>query len=403
MLKMVDGTGIIGVDMVCPLGGAVSPPQPPNYDKVEMEGVGSLVLANSLKAPLERLELIGNSVQGENPAPDNPQEIKSTGKWNKEKQKYEIDVKVTGKNLFDQSKLISGFINMTTGAFEESANTSFANSLILDKPILLKSGQTLVTSVDNKYAQNFLRYRTYRKDGTFLINNEPISFSYKATEDLYVIALFYNGMSEEDKKSLQIEISDEPTTYEPYTEQSVQIALNEPLRGIGDYKDTITKDGVVRKIAPYEVNLNDLRDGGYEKTNTVMFSVKVQNKTVGYASSKPSILCNILPDCALQMSNVYNNDKECIAVGNMYVLFRVNKSRLKDTSSFEATKQSFIELMEGKKMLVEYALETSVTELLPESVQAQLSALHSYNGTTHITVDSGEVPCGIKLTYRKEK
>lgn len=80
---MVDGTGIIGVDMVCPLGGAVSPPQPPNYDKVEMEGVGSLTLPNSLKAPLERLELIGNSVQGENPAPDNPQEIKSAGRKSK--------------------------------------------------------------------------------------------------------------------------------------------------------------------------------------------------------------------------------------------------------------------------------------------------------------------------------
>lgn len=507
MFKMVDGTGIIGVDMVCPLGGAVSPPQPPNFDKVEVEGVGSLMLPNSLKAPLERVELLGNSVQGENPTPDNLQEIKSAGRKSKNlfnkntaKQGYEfpsagsdvealkegwfvsdfmpvkaitycisgketgngcklynkdkvfvknmqapfgnikfdegiayfringeikdldkiqveegtvatdyepygyfLDLKVTGKNLFDQSKLISGFINMTTGAFEESANTLFANSLILDKPILLKSGQTLVTSVDNKYAQNFLRYRTYRKDGTFLINNEPISFPYKATEDLYVIALFYNGMSEEDKKSLQIEISDEPTTYEPYTEQSVQIALNEPLRGIGDYKDTITKDGVVRKIAPYEVNLNDLRDGGYEKTNTVMFSVKVQNKTVGYASSKPSILCNILPDCALQMSNIYNNDKECIAVGGGIVLFRVNKSRLKDISSFEATKQSFIELMADKKMIVEYALETPVTEPLPESVQAQLQALHTENGITHVSVDSGEVPCGIKLTYRKEK
>lgn len=75
MLKMVDGTGIIGVDMVCPLGGAVSPPQPPNFDKVEVEGVGSLMLPNSLKVPLERVELIGNSVQGENPAPENPQEI----------------------------------------------------------------------------------------------------------------------------------------------------------------------------------------------------------------------------------------------------------------------------------------------------------------------------------------
>lgn len=193
----------------------------------------------------------------------------------------------------------------------------------------------------------------------------------------------------------------EPTSYEPYTEQTVQIVLNEPLRGIGEYKDVLTKDGVVRKIyPPYEINLNDLRDGGYSRTNTVMFSVKVQNKTVGYASLKPSILCDILPDCALQMSNVYNNDKECIAVGGGIVLFRVNKSRLKDISSFEAIKQSFIELMEGKKMLVEYALETPVTEPLPESVQQQLQALHSENGVTHINIDSGEVEAGINIEYK---
>lgn len=61
MLKMVDGTGIIGVDMICPLG--VSTPQPPNYDRVELEGTGMLVLPNSLDAPLERLELGGKTGQ----------------------------------------------------------------------------------------------------------------------------------------------------------------------------------------------------------------------------------------------------------------------------------------------------------------------------------------------------
>lgn len=61
MLKMVDGTGIIGVDMICPLG--VSTPQPPNYDKVELEGTGMLVLPNSLDAPLEGLELGGKTEQ----------------------------------------------------------------------------------------------------------------------------------------------------------------------------------------------------------------------------------------------------------------------------------------------------------------------------------------------------
>lgn len=61
MLKMVDGSGIIGVDMICPLG--VSTPQPPNYDRVELEGVGVLVLPNSLDAQLERLELGGKTAQ----------------------------------------------------------------------------------------------------------------------------------------------------------------------------------------------------------------------------------------------------------------------------------------------------------------------------------------------------
>lgn len=61
MLKMVDRTGIIGVDMICPLG--VSTPQPPNYDRVELEGTGMLVLPNSLDAPLERLELGGKTEQ----------------------------------------------------------------------------------------------------------------------------------------------------------------------------------------------------------------------------------------------------------------------------------------------------------------------------------------------------
>ena len=489
MLKMVDGTGIIGVDMVCPLGGAVSPPQPPNYDNIEMEGVGSLMLPNSLKAPLERLELIGNSAQGENPAPDNPQEIESAGRKSKnllnlqkqpdvketylgwkvsdgrnvvlsvkdkgnnaditgcylglsrtggssdgvvwvvnngsvaakevvsknqyvsvfpsnettvrkllerfdvqveygnnatdyEPYGYFLDVKVTGKNLFDQSKLISGFINMTTGAFEESANTSFANSLILDKPILLKSGQTLVTSVDNKYVQNFLRYRTYRKDGTFLINNEPLSFSYKATEDLYVIALFYNGMSEEDKKSLQIEISDKPTSYEPYTEQFVQIALNEPLRGIGEYNDTITKDGVVRKILEAPI-AEYLQNAIYGNPGEKYISSSVPKCYINYDKNK----------CMSNIGFASNaENKKYIPLPRLESFL----IKVSDDDTVETIKEKM------KDVIVTYTIKEPVTEPLPESVQAQLQAMHSYNGTTHITVDSGEVPCGIKLTYRKE-
>ena len=508
--------------MVCPLGGTVSPPQPPNYDKVEVEGVGSLMLPNSLKAPLERVELIGNSVQGENPAPDNPQEIKSAGRKSKnlfniadlrvgqvqkdgtinEKQiyyrtvildvpedaKYRItfkintdynmlyftdayingvysnpyvkvyggnsgslislkngknilsfkatkddaiidfpkyhnimiaaesetldyepyghflEMKITGKNLFDEEKAkdANNWTNSTIlPSYKEiSIYVGKGNSVNISYLENLETGLGFYANIAHS-ENDYTMYWLYHSDSAINITKNK---NFISRNDYIILRVDGGSVPKffEYIKTLQIEIGSRQTPYEPYTEQTMQITLDEPLRGVGEYKDVLTKDGVVRKIAPYEVDLNDLRDGGYSKTNTVMFSVKVQNKTVGYASSKPSILCNILPDCALQMSNIYNNDKECIAVGGGIVLFRVNKSRLKDISSFEAIKQSFIELMEGKKMLVEYALETSVTEPLPESVQQQLQALHSENGVTHIFVDSGEVEAGIKLTYRKE-
>ena len=415
MLKMVDGTGIIGVDMVCPLGGTVSPPQPPNFDKVEVEGGGSLMLPNSLKAPLERVELLGNSTQGENPAPDNPQEIKSAGRFDEASGKYLFDVKVTGENLLSNNPndwQIGKGISWSTYPNDAIIIYSVINSAV--NVINLKSSNAY--SFVNNSGEIVIKRMIERDSSGKGIKNHDIrsnKYTFVTNQNTTNIILRVEKIDGTELLSTDIEFIkimlvegevNELTPYEPYTEQFVQIALDEPLRGIGEYKDMLTKDGVVRKIyPPYEINLNDLRDGGYSRTNTVMFSVKVQNKTVGYASLKPSILCNILPDCGLQTGNIYNDDKECIAVGGGIVLFRVNKSRLKDISSFEAIKQSFIELMEGKKMLVAYALETSVTEPLPESVQAQLSSLHSENGTTHVFVDSGEVEAGIKLTYRKEK
>ena len=368
-----------------------------------VSGNKRVILSNCIRNFFRKFELIGNSVQGENPAPDNPQEIKSAGKWNEEKQKYEIDVKVTGKNLFDSRYASNPFNWVDSGDGFKTLN----------KPLITNGEEYTISSIKllpKGLGFNFLISESFErlsvKHYYFYHNgNSPAikdRVTVRGSDNLYLkMTGDFDSFASNLLNILQFEKGGNKTPYEPYTEQSMQIVLNEPLRGIGEYKDVLTKDGVVRKIyPPYEINLNDLRDGGYSRTNTVMFSVKVQNKTVGYASLKPSILCNILPDCGLQTGNIYNDDKECIAVGGGIVLFRVNKSRLKDISSFEAIKQSFIELIEGKKMLVEYALETSVTEPLPESVQAQLSSLHSENGTTHVFVDSGEVETGINIEYK---
>lgn len=376
MLKMVDGTGIIGVDMVCPLGGTVSPPQPPNYDKVEVEGVGSLMLPNSLKAPLERLELLGNSVQGENPAPDNPQEIKSAGKWNEGTQKYEIVVKVTGRNILSD-------VGDTYNVFV---------------PCLIKAGTTvtLITNGVESDGGNILFATDSGEDYWYAIDKGVTKVARSINKN---VIGFKNLLSKKDGLKYCLVIGD-TDKYEPYTEQSMQIALNEPLRGIGEYKDVLTKDGVVRRIKEVVITADTpitcmLGQYGAPETNTVICRYHDTSlKKTG------AILCG-------ELNNVDNwaKEEESVSMTEQGIDFRLSRERLGlgSNTTPEENKAAVIKYLENHPLHCIAELNEPITEPLPESVQQQLQALHSENGTTHVFVDSGEVPCGIKLTYRKEK
>lgn len=513
MLKMVDGTGIIGVDMVCPLGGAVSPPQPPNFDKVEMEGVGSLMLPNSLKAPLERLELIGNSTQGENPAPDNPQEIKNAGRKSKnlfniadlrvgqvqkdgtineksthsrtaildvpEDGKYRIafnsnddytmlyfaemytngvysqpyvrvhagnsnslislkkgknilsfstynnntqvdfpkdhnimiaaesetlgyepygyllDVKVTGKNLFNAEKAKDAN-NWTSSAIlpsykEFSIYVGKGNSVNISYLENLETGLGFYANIAHS-KNDYTMYWLYHSDSEINITKNK---NFIAMNDYIVLRVDAGSVPKffEYIKTLQIEIGSKQTPYEPYTEQSMQIALDEPLRGIGEYKDVLTKDGVVRKIK--RVVLDGSEDERWVINNE-------REHVIHFVSTQFSDATKInehqrsMMDKLKWSSGVWGRDE--IGQDMFARILRINMPK-----TLAPDLQTFKTWLSQNPLIVDYVLAEPVTEPLPESVQAQLQALHCENGTTHVFVDSGEVPCGIKLTYRKEK
>lgn len=382
MLKMVDGTGIIGVDMVCPLGGAVSPPQPPNFDKVEVEGVGSLMLSNSLKAPLERFELIGNSTQGENPAPDNPQEIKSAGKWNEGTQKYEIDVKVTGRNILSDVK---GVYNIFV-------------------PCLIKAGTTvtLITNGVESDGGNILFTTDSGEDYWYAINKGVTKVARSINKN---VIGFKNRLQKKDGLKYCLVIGD-TDNYEPYTGQSVQIALDEPLRGIRritdgkNVQEALNSSGITRRFKRVEITKDTpivctLGQYGASETNTVICRYRDTSlKKTG------AILCGELKNI-----NNWAKEEESVAMTEQGIDFRLSRERLglgSDTTP-EENKVAVIKYLENHPLHCIAELNEPITEPLPESVQQQLQALHSENGTTHVFVDSGEVPCGIKLTYRKEK
>ena len=502
MLKMVDGTGIIGVDMVCPLGATVSPPQPPNYDNIEMEGVGSLVLPNSLKAPIERVELIGTSVQGENPAPDNPQEIKSAGRKSKnlfniadlrvgqvqkdgtinekstycrtaildvpqdgkyritfaenndynmlyfaemytngvysqpyvrvyagnsnslialkkgenilsfntyndnmqidfttdhnimiaaesetldyEPYGYLLDVKVTGKNLFDREKardITNWIVRDGDGYAKFPIRVGKGNKVTfsyMEKPTAGKGFYLGITQSEMSPISAWL----YHNVEISLSNNK---FTVVATEDYIYLACTKIGIQKfaDTIQTLQVEIGSEQTPYKPYTEQTVQIALDEPLRGIVDYKDTITKDGVVRKILEAPI-AEYLQNAIYGNPGEKYISSSVPKCYINYDKNK----------CMSNIGFASNaENKKYIPIPKLESFL----IKVSDDDTVETIKEKM------KDVIVTYTINEPTTEPLPESVQAQFAALHSENGTTHVFVESGEVPCGIKLTYRKEK
>ena len=226
MLKMVDGTGIIGVDMICPLG--ISTPQPPNYDRVELEGTGVLVLPNSLDAPLERLELGGKTEQ----------------------------VQTSGKNLFDFSNLESGRINISTGALEEHNHTrrladyidiTDITSFSFYLPGYNKANGAVYVNI--YYYDKDKNYLSYKPCGDKIEKHENIT---PVENAVYIkVSLEQNTIDNpQNIFKVQLEKGAKSTAYEPYTggKPSPSQEYQQEIKNVGKWNEKTQKYEVDVKV-----------------------------------------------------------------------------------------------------------------------------------------------------------
>lgn len=455
MLKMVDGTGIIGVDMICPLG--VSTPQPPNYDRVELEGAGMLVLPNSLDAPLEGLELGGKTEQ----------------------------VQTTGVNLFDEKLLLDfdseNYDKTQSGSGFYYYKFPVSGTVTVSTKIANKNGEYLTVGI-----------KPDGSDKTWLSHGSAAISKYKTlTPEDGNIYLGVNNNLERVKSMIQntggIIINEGSTAkpYEPYTggkpspsqeyQQEILNAgrLNEDT---GKYEVEVTinssnlfkvtehttgyyvdKDGKVQinKTLGYSwaADVNNLQKQSVTLHVTTMINIKYRlyctdlQNTILYKYTDSSTNANDnshtfnMPDGAkkIYVSVIEINSVEqaeiTLNLGNVTLPYEPYKEQtLTLTSDRPITKwDKLVEQggqygwLYGGKIIDSYNSEPIDTEYmsstgqlsigatvlyrlkepeftpLSQEEQTQLRNLHSYNGTTHVFVDSGEIPCGIKLTYRKEK
>lgn len=512
MLKMVDGTGIIGVDMVCPLGGTVSPPQPPNYDRVELEGTGMLVLPNSLDAPLERLELGGKTEQAQttgaqlfdiakcplehngisfkipkssgdvvlmdgyvfeenaqytisaqkttsknensavfkfeyvdgsrneikvkdiakksltsmsgktvkrflvvnpfgavdevfnfqfekgvtatpyepytggkpSPSPEYPQEIKNSGKWNEETQKYEVDVKVTGKNLLNLQK-------------EPDVKGTYQGWKV-------GNGESLTLGVKDKGNNADIKgcYIGFSDQGSeskgvvWVVDNGVIKMNPLNQRKAYVSIFPANETTVKkltERFDIQCELGNVATPYQPYREQTLTLTSDRPIT---KWDRLVEQGGEIGWL--YKSKVYDGFDG---KNNRIELGNKVGNVQHFslYFASAPDSVGNANSYCDKYIGVNVSWTKEKFGIfcdWNNGVKF------------FSAPNEKVTNLEEFKAWLIEnplgLAYETLEPEFvpLPQSEQNAIRALKTYYPTTVITVDGGEVDPDIKATYRKE-
>lgn len=512
MLKMVDGTGIIGVDMICPLG--VSTPQPPNYDRVELEGTGVLVLPNSLDAPLERLELGGKTTQmstrgvnlwskeskitftatkqvvfdtpipagdyvvsanvtsndkdgtvclmlfyytdsgskganltrtgrssakitftsnvkhvvlyaGSNangsandtatfadiqlekgstatayepytggkpsPSPEYPQEIKNSGKWNEEKQKYEVDVQVCNsgylqKGSYDNKIRAFPLEKGKTYRIYVNINSAVVNTGILDEETTFNHASTLyvycnkpeypinntgIISGKCKIPNNLSRGYTFTVtvDGLFLY--QGVNTVSHNTDDAYIA---YDFIKTVDMTS-------------PYTEKDPLTLTSD--RPITKWDRLVEQGG---QIGWLYNSVNETIDGKTGKWSIQPASKIFYRTDITFPIAVP--FCSEL--LGYDYSSVGYKKDTGITINNLGILCITLPEEV------ELTLDAYKQYLADNPLHVLYKDDSEEFVPLPQSEQNAIRALKAYYPTTVITVDGGELDPDIKVTYRKE-
>lgn len=319
MLKMVDGTGIIGVDMICPLG--VSTPQPPNYDRVELEGTGMLVLPNSLDAPLERLELGGKTEQ----------------------------VQTSGKQMLNE-ELLKSLSNYTSNGsdyyYHRISGLEVGKKYTISRGDV-KTGKNALLGISvNQESTNKAKFLVYDGLGTSYNN---ASITWEQTTGEYVDILFsvsgsVTSTTQEKLTGLwerlsyvQLEKGTTATPYEPYTggKPSPSPEYPQEIKNAGKWNEETQKHEVGVKVVGK--NLFDVKyftknenyqnkDGGANYWKYATFEVK-PNTTYTVSKQKNTNVNGAINNGLYYGGALaFNNDVNSVKIttkddGLLYVMF----------------------------------------------------------------------------------
>lgn len=365
-----------------------------NFDKVLENNTSKLMVEVGDKASPYEPYTGGKP----SPSPDYLQEIKSVGKWNEKTQKYEVDIKVTGKNLFD----IDSFLKLPLQPV--SGNDSVRKLILTLKPntkYTLSSNSEGTCSSQDKDTSRSLYFTNvddeiYQCNTTAVFKGKAVTVTSDENGRVKIVLFDRTNSRPIENKQCYVMLNEGASAepYEPYfPEQTATITMDEPLRGIGKYQDKITKDGIARRIRSVMLNGNEdwkLHGSNGNINNFGHILREAISNNVGQRSSLTF---------SSYKSGVWATDR--LGQDMFARIIRINLP--KDVFPDVETLRNWLS---QSKTTLQYVLEKEVIVPISQSEQDAIRALTTYHPTTVITVDGGDVDAGIEVEYavkNKEK
>lgn len=344
------------------------------------------IMLNSGNIPLPYEPYTGGKPS---PSPEYPQEIKNVGRLNEDTGKYEIEISISGRNLFDFSTCEEGKI------FEGSGNiVSAANGLLTDfipcfpnsQYSRSRTGSTVVAFYDcdkNKIGFEIVG------NTTFVTPEKCRYFRFSAVKTLvdYTKIVACPGQTVMD--------------YEPYREPKFFTLTSD--RPLTKWDRLVEQGGQIGWLYGTRdvIFTGDESWRMHTETDMSVWFVRY-NCLPGIKTHNVAQNIGAYSNYALWERELANNrDGKFCTHGNPsnnFLLFGMSKDYTVETFKTWLREKN----KSGKPMCLTYPTESTEFVPLPQSEQNAIRALKTYYPTTVITADGGELDPDIKVTYRKE-
>ena len=212
--------------------------------------------------------------------------------------KYEIPIKVTGKNLFNEDDVLEN--TKTTKDDDGYKINTYPASFGLSDSLVQRLKESLIPGATYTLSRKANCYNLKNAEGSVRILSSgaivanvrygtgTYSLSFSMTEEqinnINLVYIYGNGTTPVLFEYFQLEVGDKATDYEPYREENYSIYLDEPLRCVENVCDYIDykSDMLVRNV-------------GVNKNGTL------------YALSQPTFEDIDLPKISKGINNIFIN------------------------------------------------------------------------------------------------